>query len=393
MAMDKPYYPYRPISSIDALARTLGVVPKLLCDLADDPATSYVKFTIFSKNGKQRDVYEPKYELKRLQKRINSRIFELVIFPSYLQGGIKDVEFPRDYIENSKLHAGSGALVSVDIKDFYNSIREPSVLSIFKNFFSFPDDVSCLLTRLVMLEGRVPQGACTSSYVANLIFHNSEYSLVSKFRAKGLAYSRLLDDVTVSATKPISQEESTLAIKSIAAMARKHDLRLNSKKTKIERSDDINADYAVTGVWVGHGVPKLRKDERRHIRHLVYICEKEYAKDCFSVEYHSLWNRVSGQVSKLTRLKHAQAKSLRERMGNILPKYDFQAKAKIIYECSRLLRRPVSSHKKIGVINNYRRLIYSIGILSRTDRSTAKALRRQLVERFAGVPSKAEMWS
>lgn len=84
MAKDKPYYPHAPIASLDSLAKTLGVAPKLLTDLSRDAHESYTHFRIYPK-GKLRDVYEPKYELKRLQKRINSRIFEKVQFPPYLR--------------------------------------------------------------------------------------------------------------------------------------------------------------------------------------------------------------------------------------------------------------------------------------------------------------------
>ena len=392
MAKDKPYYPHGPIGSLAILAKTLGVPPKLLSDLAKKASSSYTPFVIETKGGKQRDVYEPKYELKRLQKRINSRLFEKIEYPTYLQGGVKDEAQPRDYIENSKIHAGSKFLISLDIRNFYDNIHIDSVLSIFKHLFKFPEDVSTLLTSLVTREGKVPQGACTSSYIANLIFHNSEYSYVKKLRDNGFYYSRLLDDVTISADRLVPQEEVTKTIKYVAGLFSEHGLRLRGSKTKIERADDLKSAYAVTGVWVGHGIPKIRRTERDMIRHSVYICEQEYAKNCFSDEYHALWNKVSGQVAKLTRLNHAQAPKLRHRMRSILPLYDSMATASIWRETDQMLKRPKKSHTKIGVINAYRRLIYQLGILARTDKGLSRALRRQLQSRFSGVPSKALMW-
>lgn len=392
MAKDKPYYPHNPIASIDSLAKTLGVIPALLQDLARDTASSYVSFNITSKSGKERDVYEPKYELKRLQKRINSRIFEKVIFPPYLQGGIKDTNNPRDYIENSKNHAGSKFLIGLDIRDFYNSIKSDRVLEIFKNFFHFPDEVSSILANLVTLNGRVPQGACTSSYIANLVFFNSEYSLVSRLRSQGYTYTRLLDDITVSSSNLIPQAKATKIIESASALAKKYNLKLNTDKTKLERADDLKADYVVTGVWVGHGVPKLRKADRRYIRQLVYICEKECLKDRHSDEYHKLWNRVSGQVSKVSRLGHPEAKALRQRMSKILPWYDNGKKAVLIFEANKLLKKPTASHSRIGVIASYHRMIHALGVLSRTDRHTSKTLRQKLKQRYSAIPTKSEMW-
>ncbi len=112
----------------------------------------------------------------------------------------------------------------------------------------------------------------------------------------------------------------------------------------------------------------------------------------FSDTYHVMWNKVSGQVAKLTRLDHSQAPKLRERMGEILPLYDSKAIASIWREADRMLRRPLSSHKKIAVIQSYRRLINKLGIMTRTNRPLAKSLRRQLKARFSGVPSKVMMW-
>lgn len=392
MAKDKPYYPHEPIGSLATLGKTLGLPPKLLLDLSQKANDSYTPFNIITKGGKSRDVFEPKYELKRLQKRINSRLFEHVEYPFYLQGGIKDDAAPRDYIENSRIHSGSKFLISLDIRDFYGNIRLESVRSVFKYLFKFPDDVTDTLVRLVTREGRVPQGACTSSYVANLIFHNSEYSYVKKLRDKGFSYSRLLDDVTISCNRLITQEEATEIIKYVSGLFREHGLRLRVSKTKLERSDDLKASYAVTGVWVGHGVPKIRRAERDMIRHSVYICERECFKDRYSDAYHVLWNKVSGQVAKLTRLNHVQAQGLRDRMRDILPLYDSKAVASVRREVEKMLRRPVAHHAKVPVIEAYRQLINKLGILGRTNKPLAKALRRQLKARFAGVPTKAMMW-
>ncbi|MBU9819143.1 hypothetical protein J1782_04480, partial [Rahnella sp. BCC 1045] len=81
--MDKPYYPHKPIASVKALATTLGTTEHMLNNIANKAEESYTEFLINSK-GKDRTVYEPKFYLKKIQKRINSRIFENVIFPVYL---------------------------------------------------------------------------------------------------------------------------------------------------------------------------------------------------------------------------------------------------------------------------------------------------------------------
>lgn len=407
MAKDRPYYPHAPISTIDTLAKCLGVSPKLMLDLAADAENSYTEFEINSKpnivsnkstsskpapKAKTRVVYEPKYNLKKIQKRINSRIFEHILFPDYLQGGIRDIDSPRDHVNNSLIHAGSAILISLDIRNFYDNIKRESVFDIFKNFLRFPDDVSKVLTDLVTLRGKVPQGACTSSYIANLVFHNTEYSVVNYFRSSGIKYSRLLDDVTLSSNKLISQEKIEQSILKVSAMFKRHKLRIHPHKKKIELSSDSRSQFKVTGVWVAHGIPKVRRNERDQTRHKVYICEKEFLKDPTSDEYHALWNQTSAKVATMTRLKHSQAPLLRDRLSKILPLFSEARKTQIKFEFKKIMKRDASESNSLGFSTTYHKLIHSLGILSRTDKTLSRAYRRSMREKFPVVHSKANHW-
>ncbi|MDY7831348.1 reverse transcriptase family protein [Aeromonas caviae] len=390
--MDKPYYPFKPIASIDALAKTLGVHPKILVKTANDAQSAYTSFQIETKN-KIRVVHEPKYTLKLIQKRINSRIFEKVIYPEYLMGGIKSLE-KRDYVENAARHTQSKTLINLDIKSFYENIKENYVFDIYKKLFHFPDDVSSIMTQLTTLRGRVPQGACTSSYVANLIFFNSEYSLVSEFRARGLVYTRLLDDVAISTNaKNLDNDEIEKIIKSVAALFRKFELKIKNKKTKIEYKNDINSEYKVTGLWVGNNHPRLRKMERRYIRQLVYVCEQKHAESSSSSDYHDFWNKCSGLVAKMTRLNHAEAPKLRDRLSKILPIYDEITKKKIYLDIYKLFRRAsvgmVYTH---GLVTKINVCYYQLGILGRTDKGIAKSIRRKMKVTFKNLPTKSMLW-
>lgn len=335
-----PYYPHNPIASIEALATTLGIHPKLLQDLANKADDSYTDFIISSKNKKgeekDRNVCEPKHELKKLQKRINSRIFEKVEYPHYLQGGIKDEEHPRDYVANATFHAHANQIICIDIKQFYPNIKSKYVAKIFQYFFKFSPDVSELLTKLVTYHGRVPQGGCSSSYIANLIFYDTEYLFVSELQKHNIHYSRLLDDITLSSQQSFTKEQETQYIQKIAAIFKKYDLKINSKKTKIEHRANPESGFEVTGLWIGHKKPKARKEERRFIRQLVFMCEREYKLSPYSEKYHERWNEASGKVAKLKRLEHLQARKLRERLGLILPLYDENMQNQITQEAKKI---------------------------------------------------------
>jgi hypothetical protein len=390
--MDKPYYPYPGIGSVEALAKALDIHQDLLIDIASKVDHSYTSFLIPKKNTENvfRTVAEPKHELKRIQKKIISRILELVEYPSYLQGGIKDDLNSRDYINNSSIHVKPEILINLDIKNFYPNIKSNYVLDIFKNFCKFEPAVAEVLTKLVTLNGKVPQGGYCSSYMANLIFYAEEYKLVQKLRKKGWRYSRLLDDITLSSLVHIDDHVSP--IKEIAALFRKYDLKLNKKKTDVSHRIKGISSLLVTGVWIGHGVPKVKRHERRYIRQLVYVCEQKHKDGAHSEEYHAFWNQVSGKVAKLTRLNHPEAPCLRKRLKFILPVFDEHERNSLVREVKVLCSKKTQP-ERIGFIKRINQAFYSIGILSRTEKGLAKSLRNELTEAHGNIPTLKEYWS
>ncbi|WP_227724695.1 reverse transcriptase family protein [Yersinia proxima] len=391
--MDKPNYPHKPISEVSVLAKTLGISEVMLKSIASKVDTSYTEFDIDS-NGKDRHVYEPKFNLKKLQKRINSRIFEQVNFPSYLHGGIRDVNIRRDYVENARLHSKTkvNSLINLDIKSFYDNIKRDKVYNIYKYFFRFTDPVCEILTILTTYKNKVPQGACTSSYLANLVFYNSEYQVVSALRCKGITYTRLLDDVTLSSKKILSETTISNSIKSVISMFTKHGLKQNKKKMKIESIQNKKDGFQVTGLWVGHAEPKTRRDERRYIRLMVYVCEKEYLNSMSTESYHELWNKTSGLVAKLNRLNQSNYKSLRERLGAVLPLYNDSERDKIIRECKSLLKLDSSKPVSYGQLDSINKIYSRLGILARNNTNLSRSWRKKLKSHFRKLPTKKEIW-
>lgn len=391
--MDKPYYPHKPIASVKALATTLGTTEHMLNNIANKAEESYTEFLINSK-GKDRTVYEPKFYLKKIQKRINSRIFENVIFPVYLHGGIRDEVNKRDYVENAKHHSSKNikSLINLDIKSFYDNIKKKRVNDIFKYFFNFPDCVCDVLTKITTYRNKVPQGACTSSYLANLVFFNSEYSLVSNFRNMGVNYTRLLDDITLSSSKDLSENLISNSIKSVIGMFKKYDLKLNKKKNKIENIKEKKNGFQVTGLWVGHALPKTTRNERRYIRLMVRVCENEYSAKKYQDSYHELWNKTSGLVAKLNRLDQSNHKALRERLSNIFPLYDDNEKNQIIRVCKSLLRIDSKLELKYGQVDTINKVYGKLGILSRNNKALSRVWRKKLKSHFRTMPTKKEIW-
>lgn len=369
-----PKYLGKPIGSDSALAAALGLSVEVLHDFSSTASSKYSHFEIDKANGKKRSIASPNHDLKIIQKRINRFIFGNTQYPEYLFGGIEG----KDYVKNANVHAKAQALITLDIKDFYPNIQSAHVFKIFKFFCNFPDPVATLLTNLTTLNGSVPQGACTSSHIANLVFYDTEHRVVREFKQKKLGYSRLLDDICISSPKTMPASTVTSAIDSVSKVLHGKNFKLKNNKTRISSASNPEQLMEVTGLWLNRGHPRAKRSERIDIRSELHRCEQLFKISRTNPQYHSEHDRVSGRVAKLTYLKHFEAGSYRTRLRKILPHYDIGDVAKTVklvdvIECSSVMDR-----SKYSFIEKFHQVIYRINILSRSNAALARTLRARM---------------
>jgi hypothetical protein len=193
--MNLPRYERRPIGSIRILARILGTNPRHLQYLARNSSKYYYPGRKLVKpDGTTRQTLDAAKPLKIIQQKIRRRILEKVEYPSFLLGGIKG----RGHWRNARLHTGKKSVVGEDVENFFASISAKDVEGIFKHFFQFPSDVARVLAQLTTHLGSLPQGACTSTHVANLLFWDKESVLEFRLRKKNIEYTRYVDDSNAS---------------------------------------------------------------------------------------------------------------------------------------------------------------------------------------------------
>lgn len=140
-----------------------------------------------------RTINPPKDELKEIQKRINGYLVEQVPMPSYAFGGIKR----KDNIRNARFHKGQKYVFQTDLKDFFPYITHKMVYEMFVRV-GFSHDVSSLLTKLTTYKGHLPQGAPTSTTIANLVFVPTGLEIQAIAEREGLRFTTFVDDVTMS---------------------------------------------------------------------------------------------------------------------------------------------------------------------------------------------------
>jgi len=370
----KAKYSGTPIANPAALARALRVSLQDLKTLAGAASSRYTDFKIDKKDGSKRTVSGPHLELKLIQKRINREIFEKVLFPEYLTGGIKN----RDYVQNAEIHSRAGMALALDVENFYPNISRLKVFDVFKHFFRQPDDVANILADLCTKDGTVPQGACTSSYLANLVFYEQEPRLVTALREQGLTYSRLIDDITISSPRPISPTRVSDLIKRVKAMLKLHGFRLKQKKTRCTTAANPKDLMEVTGLWLNRGKPRVKRAERADIRKEVRKCLDMGDMDRSDKAFHDIHDRVSGRVAKLAQLNHSQARVFRKKLREVLPIYNEKGLRRTRGLVSQIRKTPVGSRSALSYIQKYHQILYRINILGRSKPSIARALRLKL---------------
>ena len=111
-----------------------------------------------------------------------------------MHGGVKG----RSPLTNARLHVGKAAVLNFDIKQFFPSVKPGYVYKMFYERLRFPADVAHWLTKLVTYKGQLPQGAPTSTIVANLVILPLCRRLEILASKHNSNYGQFVDDGTLS---------------------------------------------------------------------------------------------------------------------------------------------------------------------------------------------------
>lgn len=315
--MNKSIYKNKPIQTVDELAKNLDVESGVLLEASFSAHTYYCPNPPKIKDdGTIRQTYRVLKPLRDIQEKIKNSIFYVVEYPIYLQGGIKDVNNPRDYVRNASLHAGNSIVIKEDIANFFPSITSIHVFNIWKDFFGFSEGVSKVLTNLTTLKGFVPQGAKTSSYIANLVFWRNEPELEDIMRSKGLTYSRLIDDITISTKRKLNKPEIREITEAVYSM-----MLSSGFKPKRRKREVMTSGYRISihNLNTNSGLPTLSKEERKKIRSDVKRCENYANSGLDRKAYEEVFLIVTGRVAHLGRFHPREAKKYFDRLESIKP--------------------------------------------------------------------------
>lgn len=150
------------------------------------------------KSTKRRIIDNPIDPLKDIQNRINKKLLNTLNLPYYLCGGVKG----RGIMDNIVVHFGAAVLVVIDIKNFFPSITDKQIFYVWRHILDCSPRIASILTKLTTFEHRLPQGAPTSTTLANLVLYSVDGPIRAKCKKRGIKYSSWVDDLAFSGDSP-----------------------------------------------------------------------------------------------------------------------------------------------------------------------------------------------
>lgn len=185
------------VSTVDELSKLLAVTPFDIHEVLSKRALFYrLRRVPKSKSkGTFRMLQVPEGPLKLLQQKVKIHILDQFRPLGCVHGGVMG----RSVMTNARPHVGKAIVFALDIKDFFPSVRPQSVTAIFEAL-GFHTYIAELLTGITTWNGQLPQGAPTSSSLANLSMVRVDMRVATLARRYGFAYTRYVDDLTLSGT-------------------------------------------------------------------------------------------------------------------------------------------------------------------------------------------------
>lgn len=244
------------------------------------PLVHYHRYDIPKKTGGARHISAPKARLARAQQWVLANILDKLPVSEHAHGFVRD----HSVVTNARPHVKRACVVNLDLKDFFPTISFRRCKGLFGKM-GYSEHVATVLallctepprvlvelddkrTHVALGERVLPQGACTSPALTNLLCRRLDKRLAGLARRHGLAYTRYADDLTFSGD---SLDESAL-LGSVRRVVEAEGFRVHPDKTRVMRK---GRRQEVTGVVV-NARPSIAREDWRQLRAILHNAAKQ----------------------------------------------------------------------------------------------------------------------
>jgi len=279
----------------------------------------YVRFTVPKKSGGNRELAAPHANLAQCQEWILREVLEKIPLEAAAHGFVRG----RSTVTNAAAHVGQAIVANLDLSNFFPTIAFPRVRGLFRKLGYSPAaaTIFALLCteaprRTVNYAGQtyhvatgpraLPQGACTSPALSNLVSRKMDRRLTGIAHKLGWKYTRYADDLTFSADAQAADKLAYLLAR-VRHIADDEGFAVNERKTRILRP---NTAQEVTGIIVNQR-PGVPRELVRRLRAILHRARQEglAAQNRAGHPHFESW--VRGMIAYIHMVNPDQARPLR----------------------------------------------------------------------------------
>lgn len=233
----------------------------------------YLEFEIPKKNGCRKLCYLRRdAPLWTIQHSLLTNFLDKQPLPVCVKGFVKG----ESYVSFLSEHIGAQYFLRLDISNFFPSITTQQVKKGLSRYLLCESDedkekVLDLVADIVTVEDRLPQGACTSPAVSNLIMCEIDQRITKYCQLFNIRYTRYADDLLFSSSS-FDFATNRWFIRKIKLILKTYGLLLNYSKQKFGKKQLILNGYVISRDEI-----RLSRNRLCDIRHVLSFSHNHYS--------------------------------------------------------------------------------------------------------------------
>jgi hypothetical protein len=223
----------------------------------------------------------------------------------------------KSIFDNVKPHVNKKMVVTLDLKDCFPRVNFETILSIFINGLKCSEEIGRILTKLTTYQTRLPQGAPTSTMLANISLLPLHDDVEKISRARDLNWTFFVDDITLSG------DDSLKAIGPVIHAIQKHGHAVSNQKMKLMPS---SSRQEVTGLVLNRKT-NISSVKIESIRREIW----ELSNKPDPINQNEL-DSIYGKIAFVEKVCYIRGASLKKMAGSYLPSSGKKLSKQIIDE-------------------------------------------------------------
>lgn len=316
-----------PADVAEALDLTIGELRHLAFHAEAPEKTHYVTFEVPKRSGGVRLLASPHKRMRAAQQFIQDEILARLPLTDAAHGFVP----ARSTVSNARLHTNRDLVINLDLKDFFPSVTFPRVRGLFESL-GYSPAVSTILALLVTEAPRMktevsgktlwvaagdralPQGACTSPTLSNLVARKLDRRLGGLCTKLGVTYSRYADDLTFSLPTRDGVGVGYLFAR-VRHIVQAEGFAINEAKGRVQRA---GGRQEVTGIVVNHGLT-VRREEVKRLRAILHDAQKNGLAAANRKNHPAFREHLLGKIAYVTMIDPEKGRALKARFDALSP--------------------------------------------------------------------------